>query len=146
MRTRGVGPSLSFAASSRTLPSVGLGSAPALSFFSFSFFFDLTPALLKATSNCLDDAPRTGRLLLDPAEGWPEFDDPGVGVGVDMDAFPCEGRSDGLGSGLGGGCCFWDSCFCGCWRGSLGGFGGGFVFGMIVGTGVDALAAVFFAV
>lgn len=135
-----------FTTSSRTLLSVGLESVLASSFFSLSLFLDFTPAPLKAASNCLEDAPRTGRPLLGPVEGWPECDGPGVGIwiGIWVDVFPCVGRLDGWGSGLDCGGCFWDSCFCGGWRGSLDGLGGGFAFGMIVGTGVAALAGVFF--
>jgi len=138
------GGSFSFAASSRVLPSVALESILASSFFSFSFFLDLTPALLKATSNCLDDTPRTGRFLLGAADCWPEWDGPGVDVAADV--LPCVGGSDGWGSGLGRGGCFWGSCFCDCLRGSLTGLGGGFTFGMTVGTGVDALAGALFGV
>ena len=86
-------------ATSRTLPSVGLESMPASSFFSFSFFLDFTPAPLRAASNCLEDTPRTGRPLLGAVEGWPECDGPGAGVGVDV--FPCVGGLDAWGSGLG---------------------------------------------
>ena len=92
------GGSFSFGPSSRGLPSVGLKSALVPSFFSlsfsFSFFgFDLTPALLKAASNCLDDALRTGRLLLGVVDDWPECDGPGAAVEVDV--FPCAGDSEG---------------------------------------------------
>lgn len=58
------GPFSFFATSSRTLPSVDFGSAPASSFFSFPFFLDFTPAPLKAASICLDDTSSTGRPLL----------------------------------------------------------------------------------
>ena len=57
-----------FATSSRALPSVGLESVLVSSFFSFSFFFDFTPAPVKAASNCLEDTPRTGRPLLGAVE------------------------------------------------------------------------------
>ena len=60
----GGGPLSFFATSSRIFPSVGFGSAPASSFFSFPFLLDLTPAPLKAASICLDDTSRTGRPLL----------------------------------------------------------------------------------
>jgi len=63
------GGSFSFFATSRTLPSVGLESVLTSSFLSFSFFLDFTPAPLKAASNCLEDAPRTGRPLLGAVEG-----------------------------------------------------------------------------
>jgi hypothetical protein len=131
----------SFSLLARTLLSVGLESALASSFFSFSFFLGFTPAPLKAASNCLDDAPRTGRPLLGAVEGWPGCDGPGAGVEVDV--LPCAGGLDSWESGLGLGGCFWDSCFCGGWRGSLGGLGR-FAFGMIVGAGVAAFAGVFF--
>lgn len=70
IRAKTGGGSFSFATPSGLfLSSVVLESVPAAPFFSFSFFLDLTPALFKATSNCLDDAPRTGRLLLEAAGG-----------------------------------------------------------------------------
>lgn len=140
IRAKTGGGCFSFPTSSRVLPSVALESIPVSSFFSFSFFLDLTPALLKATSNCLDDTPRTGRLLLGAVDDCPECDGPGVGVVVDV--FPCTGGSVGWGSGLDCGGCFWDSCLCG----SLAGLGDGFTFGMIVGTGAGALAGAFFCV
>lgn len=87
------GGTFSLTTSSLVLPSVPLESVPISSFFSFSFFLDLTPALLRATSNCLDDTPRTGRLLLGVVDGWPECDGPGVDVAVDV--FPCMSGLDG---------------------------------------------------
>ena len=69
IRAKARGGSFSFAISSQSLLSAALESVPTSSFLSFPFFLDLTPAPLKATSNCLDDTPRTGRLLFGAVDG-----------------------------------------------------------------------------